>query len=94
MFKGAKGMPKELKGEEQDLKRFEAIIGSMTPDERVKPAIINGSRRVPHRQGQRHPGRRCEPAAEAVRAAQADDERPQAHGRAHGQAQGRPALSS
>ena len=25
--------------------RFEAIIGSMTPDERVKPAIINGSRR-------------------------------------------------
>src|SRR5881397_3173207 len=46
MFKGAKGMPKELKGEEQDLKRFEAIIGSMTPDERVKPAIINGSRRA------------------------------------------------
>ena len=46
IFKGAKGMPKELKGEEQDLKRFEAIIGSMTPDERVKPAIINGSRRA------------------------------------------------
>src|SRR5467141_1377423 len=46
MFKSAKGMPKELKGEEQDLKRFEAIIGSMTPDERVKPAIINGSRRA------------------------------------------------
>src|SRR5215468_5394279 len=45
MFKG-KGMPKELKGEEQDLKRFEAIIGSMTPDERQKPAIINGSRRL------------------------------------------------
>jgi signal recognition particle subunit SRP54 len=45
MFKGTKGMPKELKGEEQDLKRFEAIISSMTPDERVKPAIINGSRR-------------------------------------------------
>jgi signal recognition particle subunit SRP54 len=45
MFKGSKGLPKELKGEEKDLKRFEAIIGSMTPDERVKPAIINGSRR-------------------------------------------------
>jgi len=45
MFKGAKGIPKELKGEEKDLRRFEAIIGSMTPDERVKPAIINGSRR-------------------------------------------------
>jgi len=46
MFKGAKGLPKELKGEEQDLKRFEAIIGSMTPDERQRPAIINGSRRA------------------------------------------------
>src|SRR5713101_3049397 len=46
MFKRAKGMPKELKGEEKDLRRFEAIIGSMTPDERVKPAIINGSRRA------------------------------------------------
>jgi signal recognition particle subunit SRP54 len=46
MFKGAKGLPKELKGEEQDLKRFEAIISSMTPDERQKPAIINGSRRA------------------------------------------------
>jgi signal recognition particle subunit SRP54 len=45
MFKGAKGIPKELKGEEKDLRRFEAIIGSMTPDERVRPAIINGSRR-------------------------------------------------
>jgi len=44
-FKG-KAMPKELKGEEQDLRRFEAIIGSMTPDERQKPAIINGSRRA------------------------------------------------
>ena len=46
MLKGAKGLPKELKGEEQDLKRFEAIIGSMTPDERQRPAIINGSRRA------------------------------------------------
>src|SRR3972149_4648031 len=46
MFKGSKGLPKELKGEEKDLKRFEAIIGSMTPDERVRPAIINGSRRA------------------------------------------------
>jgi signal recognition particle subunit SRP54 len=46
MFKGSKGLPKELKGEEKDLKRFEAIIGSMTRDERVRPAIINGSRRA------------------------------------------------
>ena len=47
-----------------------------------------------HRQGQRHPGRRRQPAAEAVRAAQADDEGPQADGRAHGQVQGRHAVSS
>jgi signal recognition particle subunit SRP54 len=46
MFKGAKGMPKELKGEEQDLKKYEAIIGSMTPEERVRPQVINGSRRT------------------------------------------------
>ncbi len=44
MFKG-KGLPKELKGEEKALAKFEAIIGSMTPSERREPAIINGSRR-------------------------------------------------
>ena len=44
-FKGAKGLPKEIDGEEKELGRFEAIIGSMTPDERREPAIINGSRR-------------------------------------------------
>ncbi|HET7875911.1 MAG TPA: signal recognition particle protein, partial [Methylomirabilota bacterium] len=33
-FGGAKGVPKELAGEEQSLERFEAIIGSMTPGER------------------------------------------------------------
>ena len=37
--------PKELDGESADLDRFEAIIGSMTPDERDNPEIINGSRR-------------------------------------------------
>ena len=45
LFKG-KGMPKELKGEEKQLVKFEAIIGSMTPQERREPAIINGSRRA------------------------------------------------
>ena len=45
-FKGAKAAPAELKGEERELQKFEAIIGSMTPDERLTPAIINGSRRV------------------------------------------------
>ena len=45
MFKGA-GMPKELHGEESELRRYEAIISSMTPGERQEPSIINGSRRA------------------------------------------------
>jgi signal recognition particle subunit SRP54 len=43
------GMPKELKGAEiddDDLKPIEAIIRSMTPEERAVPKIINGSRRA------------------------------------------------
>ena len=39
-------MPKELDGEERDLRQFEAMIGSMTPEERREPSVINGSRRV------------------------------------------------
>ena len=42
------GMPKELKGaqiDDDDLKPVEAIIRSMTADERVQPQIINGTRR-------------------------------------------------
>lgn len=45
-FKGAKAAPAELQGEERELKKFEAIIGSMTPEERLTPVIINGSRRL------------------------------------------------
>src|SRR5215467_4266034 len=44
-FKG-KAKPDDLAGEERDLGKFEAMIGSMTPDERMHPQIINGSRRV------------------------------------------------
>ena len=43
------GMPKELKGakiDDDQLKPVEAIIRSMTPLERRKPEIINGSRRT------------------------------------------------
>jgi signal recognition particle subunit SRP54 len=43
------GMPKELKGAnigDDELKRVEAIIRSMTPVERRKPELINGSRRL------------------------------------------------
>ncbi len=44
-FKG-KAAPKELDGEERDLRKFEAMISSMTPEERREPSVINGSRRV------------------------------------------------
>ena len=44
-FKG-KTMPKELDGEERDLRKFEAMISSMTPEERREPSVINGSRRL------------------------------------------------
>jgi signal recognition particle subunit SRP54 len=40
-----KGAPAELEGEQADLARFDAIISSMTPPERSRPEIINGSRR-------------------------------------------------
>jgi len=43
------GMPKELKNAEigdDQVKVTEAIIRSMTPDERARPEIINGSRRT------------------------------------------------
>jgi signal recognition particle subunit SRP54 len=45
-FKGAKGLPGELSGQETELRRYEAIIGSMTPEERAEPQIISGSRRA------------------------------------------------
>jgi signal recognition particle subunit SRP54 len=44
-FKG-KGSSQELEGEERDLRKFEAMIGSMTPEERREPSVINGSRRL------------------------------------------------
>jgi signal recognition particle subunit SRP54 len=45
-LKGQKLNAGELDAESQDLKRFEAIIGSMTPEERRSPAIINADRRT------------------------------------------------
>jgi len=45
-FKGGKGIPAELQGEEKELRKYEAIISSMTPAERAAPQIINGSRRA------------------------------------------------
>jgi signal recognition particle subunit SRP54 len=43
-FKGA-AVKGDLQGETRELKKYEAIIGSMTPEERTTPQIINGSRR-------------------------------------------------
>ena len=45
-LKGAKGPPAEMLGEEQEFRKYEAIIGSMTPEERTQPQVINGSRRA------------------------------------------------
>jgi signal recognition particle subunit SRP54 len=45
-FKGTKVEAGELDAESRDLRRFEAIIGSMTPGERRTPAVINGERRA------------------------------------------------
>ncbi len=64
--------------DDKQLGRVEAIINSMTPKERRNHQLINGSRRKRIAQGQRHVGRRSEPAAEAVRA---DEEDAQAAGR-------------
>jgi len=43
------GMPKELKSQgidDREVKRVEAIIHSMTPEERRNPDLVNGSRRM------------------------------------------------
>jgi signal recognition particle subunit SRP54 len=40
-----KGAPADLKGDQKDLGRFDAIMSSMTPGERRHPEVINGSRR-------------------------------------------------
>ena len=39
-------LPKDLQGSEQELARVEAIINSMTKEERRRPEILNGSRRL------------------------------------------------
>jgi signal recognition particle subunit SRP54 len=43
---GAKQQLKDLQVDEREMARTEAIICSMTPDERQNPAIIHGSRRL------------------------------------------------
>ena len=48
------GIPKELKNaeiDEKEIGRIEAIIRSMTPEERREPQLMNGSRRLRVAQG-------------------------------------------
>jgi len=48
---GAKQQLKDLEVDERQMARTEAIISSMTPEERRNPAIIGGSRRLRIAQG-------------------------------------------
>ena len=48
------GVPKEMRDaqiDEREMGRVEAIICSMTPEERAEPSVINGSRRLRIAQG-------------------------------------------
>ena len=56
------------------MKHVEAIVLSMTPEERKKPEIINGSRRARIAKGARPADQRSEPAARAVPGDAEDDE--------------------
>jgi len=45
MLPGMNRMPADVQVDDNALVRIEAVIQSMTPDERNRPSIINGSRR-------------------------------------------------
>ena len=52
--------------DESQLRKVEAIINSMTPQERRNPSLINGSRRKAHRPGKRDDGPGCQSAGETI----------------------------
>ncbi len=60
--------------DEREITRTEAIIQSMTLQERRMPKLLNGSRRAAHREGLRHDRHRRQPARQALRAGREDDE--------------------
>ena len=66
--------------DEKQLGRVEAIISSMTPKERREPSAHQRQPPEAHREGQRHVGRRDQPAAEAVRADEEDAQADRRHG--------------
>ena len=81
------GMPKELKGakiDDDQLKPIEAIIRSMTPLERRKPEVMNGSRRTRIANGSGTTRQRRQQARQAVPRDAEDDE---ADGRVDGRRQ-------
>ena len=84
------GVPKELRHAEVDegeLARIEAIICSMTPEERRHPSIIDGSRRLRIAQGSGTTTPGGQRAAQAVQDGLADDEvDDEGRARAEGQA--------
>ena len=45
MLPGMNRLPSDVQVDEKALVRIEAMIQSMTPEERTRPSIINGSRR-------------------------------------------------
>ncbi len=77
LIPGMKEQLGEVDVDEQQLKRVEAIVLSMTPHERSTPHVIDGKRRLADRTGLRRAGRAGEPAA---RGAQADGEHDEADG--------------
>ena len=66
--------------DDDQLKPVEAIIRSMTPLERRKPGADQRQPADPHRQRQRHDGRRRQPPRQAVRRDAEDDEADGRHG--------------
>ena len=74
MLPGVGRQIKNMKVDERQIDRVEAIILSMTPSERRNPRLIDGSRRRRIASGQRHERPAGEPAAGAVQADAEDDE--------------------
>jgi len=74
MLPGAKGMREALDNfDEREIVRTEAIIQSMTPQERELPKLLNGSRRLRIARG-RLDGDRGQRPGQPVRAGREDDE--------------------
>ena len=67
------GALKDLKIDEKQLAHIEAMICSMTVQERREPGLINGSRRRRIAAGQRRDDPGCQPPADTVRADEKDD---------------------